>query len=667
MDWNHPASEIYLWFPGYYMAWAILIFGLAGFFFTMFKRLRLIRQGRPDPRFSDIRKRILDLLKDGILQRRHPRYLFAGVLHIVIFWGFVIFGLHSIDLVAGGLRPGYALPLMEGLIGTAYATVKDFFVLIVLAACIMALYRRVVLRPKRYQDSHQLEAYVVLCLIAFLMISDMFYEGSKLFFVHPGPGFLVAAESVKSVLSGARPESLKMVNQMSYWLHLLSFFFFLNLLPLSKHFHIVTALPNVFFKKINRGAVKPPRWDEYDIARLDQAGVRTYHDFTWKHILDSFTCTECGRCTDNCPANAVGQPLSPKIISMKLRDIGYKKSALFLKDNLKSAVIPGDIIPDEAFWSCTTCGACEEECPVFIEYIDKIVELRRRRVLMESTFPPEIEQIYRNMEIYGNAWGSGSASRLDWARGLNIKNVQNDPGIEVLYWVGCAAAYDDRSRQSATSFIRILQKAGINFAILGTEENCCGDYARRTGNEYLFQILAKKNIETLRKYDIHTIVATCPHGYNTLKNEYPQLGGNFDVIHATEFILGLIEEGRLSFSKASNKTVTYHDPCYLGRHNGIYEIPRKILDRVPGITMLESEKSKDRSFCCGAGGGHFWMQSSGQRVNDARTDQLLEKSPEILITGCPYCLIMLEDGIESKEMKGQVIVKDIAEIVSEVI
>ena len=330
-------------------------------------------------------------------------------------------------------------------------------------------------------------------------------------------------------------------------------------------------------------------------------------------------------------------------------------------------MIPGDIIPDEAFWSCTTCGACEEECPVFIEYIDKIVELRRRRVLMESTFPPEIEQIYRNMEMYADAWGSGSASRNDWARGITLKTVQNDPEIDILYWVGCAAAFDGRSRQSAMSFIRILQKAGVNFGILGTEENCCGDYARRTGNEYLFQVLAKNNIETLRKYNIDKIVVSCPHGYNTLKNEYPQLGGNFEVIHATEFILGLIDEGKLSFSKSLNKTVTYHDPCYLGRQNGIYEIPRKILDRVPGITIVESEKSKDRSFCCGAGGGHFWMQSSGQRVNDVRTDQLLEKSPEMITTGCPYCLIMLEDGIESKEMKEQVFVKDIVDIVSEVI
>jgi Fe-S oxidoreductase len=667
MDLNHPATEIYLWFPGYYIAWLILIFGLAGFCFNVFKRFRLILKGRPDPRFSDVRKRILDVLRDGILQRRHPRYLFAGVLHIVIFWGFVILGLHSIDLVAGGLLPGYALPFMGGLFGTSYATVKDVFVLIVLAACLMALYQRAVLRPKRYQDSHQFEAYLVLCLIVFLMISDMFYEGSKLLFEYPGTGFLVAAQSVKSILSGTNPESLKIVNQLSYWLHLLCFFFFLNLLPLYKHFHIITALPNVFFKNIHRGAVKPPRWDAYDITRLDEAGVRTVSDLTWKHILDSFTCTECGRCTDNCPANTVGKPLSPKSISMKLRDIGHKSSSLIVRDNSMSDVIPGDGIPDDAFWSCTTCGACEEECPVFIEYIDKIVELRRRRVLMESTFPNEIEQIYRNMEIYGDAWGSGSASRNDWARGLNVRTIQNDPGIDVLYWVGCAAAYDDRSRQSATSFIRILQKAGINFGILGTEENCCGDYARRTGNEYLFQVLAKKNIGTLRKYNINTIVATCPHGYNTLKNEYPQLEGNFKVIHSTEFVLGLIDEGKLSFSKALNKTVAYHDPCYLGRHNGIYEIPRRILDRIPGITIVESEKNKDRSFCCGAGGGHFWMQSSGQRINDVRTDQLLEKSPEMLTTGCPYCLIMLEDGIESKEMQGQVIVKDIVEIVSEVI
>ena len=667
MQWNHPASETYFGFHGYSLMWLILIIGLSVFGLTMFKRYRLIRLGKPDPRFSDLGRRVMALLMDGILQRRQPRYLLAGILHILIFWGFVIFGLHSVDLIVGGLRHGHPIPLMDGFFGAAYNSLKDVFVLIVLAACIIAVYQRAAVKPKRYRDSRQFEAYVVLGLIAFLMLSDMFYEGSKLFSENTGPGFLIAAQVSKSILSATSPESAKIVNQLSYWLHILCFFFFLNLLPMSKHFHIITALPNVFFKKLNTGTIKLPQWDMQDIEQLDEAGVETFDDFTWKHILDFYSCTECGRCTDNCPANAVGKPLSPKKITMEIRDFVYKHRSLFKTNALTSGIILGEVVQDEAFWSCTTCGACEQECPVFIEHIDKIVELRRRRVLMDSAFPPEIEQIYRNMEIYGDAWGTGPALRADWARGLSVKTAQSTGNIDVLYWVGCAGSFDSRSQQVAVSFIKILQKAGVNYATLGLEEHCCGDYARRTGNEYIFQVLAKKNIEILHKYDISKIVVACPHGYNTIKNEYPGLGGHFEVVHATEFILGLINGGRLPLFKELKKIIAYHDPCYLGRHNGIYEIPRKIISSIPGASIVEAERHKDKSFCCGAGGGHFWMKSSGTRINDVRTAQLLEKSPEMLTTGCPYCLIMLDDGIESREMKGQVLVKDIIEVVADLI
>jgi Fe-S oxidoreductase len=286
---------------------------------------------------------------------------------------------------------------------------------------------------------------------------------------------------------------------------------------------------------------------------------------------------------------------------------------------------------------------------------------------MESRFPPEIEQVYRNIETFGDAWGMGSALRNDWARGLNIKTVKEDGDIDILFWVGCAGAFDSRSQQVAVAFSKILKAAGVNFGILGQEEGCCGDYARRTGNEYLFQILAKKNIRTLETNNISKIVTTCPHGYNTLKNEYPRFGGRFEVIHAADFIFDLLDGGKLELTGEFNKTVAWHDPCYLGRHNGIYDAPRKILSLIPKTKIAEAVKSRDRSFCCGAGGGHFWMESSGQRINDIRVDQLLEAEPDAVATGCPYCLIMLEDGLESKEMKGQVPVKDIAEIVAEVL
>jgi Fe-S oxidoreductase len=393
----------------------------------------------------------------------------------------------------------------------------------------------------------------------------------------------------------------------------------------------------------------------------DRAGVVEFTDFTWKHILDFSTCTECGRCTDNCPANAVGRPLSPKKLTMDIRDFGYRSSAAAMR----KTSIPGQVIPDETFWSCTTCGACEAECPVFIEHIDKIMELRRRRVLMESRFPPEIEQVYRNIETFGDAWAMGAARRTDWARGLNIRSVKEGAKIDILYWVGCAGAFDTRSQQVAVSFSKILKAAGVSFGILGQEEGCCGDYARRTGNEYLFQVLAKKNIRTLEKYNVEKIVVTCPHGFNTLKNEYPRFGGRFDVIHAADFILELLADGKLELNGEAGQTVAWHDPCYLGRQNGIYEAPRKILSGFVKADIAVTERSKDRSFCCGAGGGHFWMESSGQRINTVRVEQLLESNPDAVVTGCPYCVIMLEDGLESKEMKEKTPVKDIVEVVSE--
>lgn len=667
MELNHPATHSYFGFSGQDLAWVIFIIGVLLFCFTMTRRLHLMLRARPDSRFRDLGQRVLFLMKDGFLQIRQPRYRVAGILHIAIFWGFLVLGLHSVELVISGLWPGLEIPFLTGLTGALYNSVKDIFVLIVLLACSAAVYRRAVIKPERYRESRQFEAFLVLALIISLMITDMLYEGGMLVSGHLEPGILTAALLVTPLLTDFDGDSLTTVIQMSYWIHLILFFFFLNLLPLSKHFHIITALPAVFFRRVGNGELKPPGWDVFDMEDRDSAGVKAFTDFTWKHILDFYTCTECGRCTDNCPANAVERPLSPKKVTMDIRDFGYRSNTGFKKKADSTSSIPGQIIPDETFWSCTTCGACEAECPVFIEHIDKIMELRRWRVMMESRFPKEIEQVYRNIEMFGDVWGMGAAFRTDWARGLNIPTLKEDSSIDILYWVGCAGAFDTRSQTVAVAFSRILKAAGVKFGILGEEEGCCGDYARRTGNEYLFQVLAKDNIRALEKYDVKKIVVTCPHGYNTLKNEYARFGGKFEVVHAADFILELLDSGKLELSGEAGKTVAWHDPCYLGRHNGIYEAPRKILSHFLKATITETAKSKDRSFCCGAGGGHFWMESSGPRINDARVDQLLESGPDAVVTGCPYCLVMLEDGLESKEMKGQIPVKDIVEIVAEVL
>jgi len=661
----HPASESILGYPGFWYAWLILAAGLGFFCFSMLKRYRLLRSGKRDPRLGDIGSRISGMVLHGFLQKRQTRYRFSGILHIIIFWGFLVLGIHAIDLIAGGLVPGSELPFLTGGFGSVYSSLRDIFALAVLAAVMAAGYRRIVLRPARYRDSRHFEAYLVLFLIAVLMVSDMVFEGSKMGLGSGGHGFQPAASLAYAIFSGLETEMLKRVCRWSYWLHLVCFFFLLNLLPLSKHFHIITALFNLFFRRLETGAVKPPRWEAMDMAQVDSVGVQDFSDFTWKHILDFYSCTECGRCTDNCPASAVDRPLSPKQLTMNLRDYGYRNGLSRLQEKEPAANHVVDAIPDDVIWSCTTCGACERECPVFIEHIDKIIELRRHRVSMESRFPPEIEQAYRHMEVFGDAFGAGAALRDDWARGEQINTVAECPDVDVLFWVGCAGAFDSRLQQVSLSFSRILKHAGVNFGILGSEENCCGDYARRTGNEYLFQMLAKRNIDVLGKYRIKEIVTTCPHGYNALKNEYPQLGGNFSVWHASEFIAKLVAEGRLTLSRPLERSLGYHDPCYLGRHNGIYDAPRSVLESIPGAALVEPPRCRDKSFCCGAGGGHYWMESTGRRMNDERTDQLLSVSPDMLVTGCPYCLIMLEDGVESRDLKGQVQVRDLTELVAD--
>ncbi len=668
-----PALEHYLGIPGSFITLFILIVGLALFFYIIYKRYLLLKSANPDPRFDSLWRRFYDLIIYGIFQKRQPRYLWIGILHIMIFWGFVVLILRSIALYGLGLKAEFILPFMGGSPGEFYHLFKDILEIIVLFACIAAILRRAISRPARYEfkhgKAHKFHAYLVLGLISFLMVTDIAMDGSGTLLGEKSDYWLPAANSVSYLFNGLGPDTLKTIYLWNYWLHILTLMVFLNYLPLGKHFHIITGIFNVFLSKLKKGSIKPPRWGVENIEELDSLGVDKVEDFTWKHILDFYTCTECGRCTDNCPANIVGRPLSPMEVTLKIRDYAYESNPIF---NLKGKAdspdqnlhLIGNVITPDEIWSCTTCGACEEECPVFIEYIDKMVEMRRHLVLMESRFPPEIEKIFRNMEVYDDPWGMGRALRTDWAGDLKIKTITEDSDIDLLYWVGCAGAFDDRCKEVAASLVRVLQESGVTFGILGKEERCCGDFARRTGNEYLFQVLVRKNIEILKKCKVKKILTSCPHCYNTFKNEYPQFGGEFEVIHHSEYIAELIKEGNLKLSKELDKTISYHDPCYLGRHNGLYEAPREILKLITGIKTIELERSRDRSFCCGAGGGRYWMEEYGKRINETRIDEVIEVKPDIITTACPYCLIMLEEGIKAKEeVSGELKALDIIEIV----
>ena len=670
METLHPAAIRYLGIPGFVFGWFLLIVGIGLFLYIIRQRLRILLKSQKDPRFADWGQRIWGLITYGLVQRKQPRYFWAGILHLMIFWGFVVLGLRSLALVTAGLGLPIFEPLMNTVFGYIYLPLKDVFELIVLVACVWAILRRAILKPKRYEGSHQFEAYLVLGLIGFLMLTDMFYEGSLLILSSPNPLWLPASRLAAGFLANASPEFLKGLYPLSYWLHLLTFFFFLNFLPLGKHFHIITALPNVFFRKLRKGAIKPARWGVADITELDKLGAGQIEDFTWKHLLDLFSCTECGRCSDMCPAYAVGRPLSPKMITIKLRDQAYRQYPLLpakKADNPKEATpeIIGDLIQPDEVWSCTTCGACEEECPVMIEYIDKMIDMRRHMIETAQN-PKTFNQVLTYFEKTGNPFGKPAAKRADWIKeqpDVPVKILKEGDSTDVLFFVDSYGSYDPRVQAIVMAIAKGLQRAKIDFGILGPEEGDSGHQVRRLGEEGLFQVLVEQNMAALESVQFKRIVTTDPHAFNTLKKDYPK---PFEVQHYSQFFQELVHQGILKLRTGVNTTdrYTYHDPCYLGRHNEVYQEPRDLLRAIPGLQLVEMERARDRSFCCGGGDVILWheieqeeMRMAGKRIQMAR-----EASANVIVTACPFCLIHFEDAIKTAGLEGQLRVTDLMEL-----
>ena len=669
-----PALEHYLGMPGSVITLFILLAGLALFFYIIYKRYVLLRSAKPDLRFDSLWRRFYDLIVYGIFQWRQPRYLWIGILHIMIFWGFVILALRSITLYGLGIKTDFIFPFMGGFIGDFYLFFKDIFEIIVLFACLAAILRRAISRPARYEfkhgKAHKFHAYLVLGLISFLMITDMAMDGSGILLGEKNAFWLPAANTAAYLFHGFSQNTLKLIFLWNYWLHILTLMVFLNYLPLGKHFHIITGLFNVFFRKLKKGSIKPPRWDIENIEDLDSLGVEKVEDFTWKHILDFYTCTECGRCSDNCPANTVGRPLSPMEVTLKVRDYAYQSNPLFnfkAKTDSKDqnlALIGKVLTPDE-IWSCTTCGACEEECPVFIEYIDKMVDLRRYMV-ESGMIPKDFQDALLRFEKTGNPFGKPPSKRADWVNELDdvsVKILEEGDEVDVLYFVDSYASFDPQIQQVAMAIVKGLTKAGVKFGILGPRESDSAHQVRRLGEEGLFQFLVEENIETFKTCTFKQIVTTDPHAFNTLKNDYP---GDLVVKHYTDYFLPLIESGRLKPTKSlDNEGIyTYHDPCYLGRHNGIYEAPRKILASIPGIQIVEMERNRDRSFCCGGGDINLWydIEEEEMRMGEKRVAMAHEAGANVIVTACPFCLLNFDDAIKTSGLEGQMKVVDLMEL-----
>ncbi|MBV9802996.1 MAG: (Fe-S)-binding protein, partial [Solirubrobacterales bacterium] len=521
-----------------------------------------------------------------------------------------------------------------------------------------ALWIRKVQRPNRFRGSHLGEADLILGLIATIVISLLLWHASRIaLHLNEWPHAWAPVSSGLSHLF-ADNQATKILERVFVWIHVLTILGFLAYLPHSKHLHIFVAAVNVWFGRTRAGGrLEPLKFDDPDVPEEElRFGAGTATDLTWKQVLDTFSCTECGRCQDACPAYATGKILSPKLVIMGLRDAVFAET--------EDAPLVPDAVPAESIWDCVTCGACIQACPVSIEHVDHIVDLRRHLVMVESSFPAESEPMLRDIERASNPWGKPQSERADWAADLGIRVLEpGDPAPEYLYWVGCASSFDERARKAAQATAKVLQAAKVDFAILGPRESCTGDPARRIGNEYVFQAFAEQNVETLNEAGITRIVTGCPHCFNTLANEYPDFGGRYEVIHHSELLSTLVREGRVNPQRAEQTPITYHDSCYLARHNDVLEAPRQIVSAIG--KPIEMRRSGKQTFCCGAGGAHMWMEERASPINQERVREAAATGAGTLAVACPFCTVMLDDGVQGEGADLRVV--DVATLLSEAI
>jgi Fe-S oxidoreductase len=629
----------------------------------------ILRLGPNENRIDHIPQRVQGVLEYVGAHARMFRNRYSGILHFFIFYGFVVLLTAIVQAFGEGLVPGFSLSWMGG--NTWLALMQDVFGVLVLIGVAMAAVNRAFIRPRQFQESNELDAAIVLSLIATIMIGMLGQNAGRIAIGgDPSAAWRPVSSAVARVFEslGWQASAAVPVHESFYWLHILGVLAFLVYIPSSKHLHIIVAIPNIFFRKLGprAGAALAP----IDLEHAEHYGTSKVTQQSWKNLLDLYACTECGRCQEQCPAFLTGKPLNPKMIIVDSRENLYRTVRDAPPEQRRAPEVAqkliGDAIKEDEIWSCVACGACQEECPVLIEHVPKIIDMRRSLVLEDGRFPKEAQTALRSIETQGNPYGLPRAQRADWAEGLGIKTLEEKPEAEYLYFVGCAASYDDANRAVARAFVGLLKTAGVDFAILGPLETCNGDPARRIGNEYLYQQQAQQNIEAMNERKVRKVIATCPHCFNTIKNEFPQFGGTYEVVHHTQLLAQLVAQGRLKPSRAVEGKFTYHDSCYLGRWNDIYDAPRAVVESIPGAELVEIERHHKRGFCCGAGGGRMWMEEKlGKRINHARVEQTLRTQAPRVATACPFCLTMFRDGIAAKNAGDQLQVQDLAQFLAE--